>query len=439
MELSRIRTLAEDGDLTLRDDVQIEGADPVLPSRIPIGEIAGVALAGLGSAAADLAAEAGGKPGAVKTSVVEGALTTIGFSAQRLNGEPLARTNQSNPFVHCYEAQDERWIYLHGGFPKLAAGLADVLSVSREATFAHLQAAVTDWDAQDLEDRIAERGLCAAIVRSNDEWIAHPQGGALEAELTVTVEPLTDDLHWQPHATRPLEGLRVLDLTRVLAGPTCGKYLAALGADVTNIRSESVPHVPSFLLETGVGKSVLQADLTDPAQLDQVRALAMNSHVVVQGYRPGVVEGLGLDATSLRDAGWAGIYGSINCYGHVGPWADRAGWEQLAQAASGMAHAEGRKGRPEQVPAALNDYVTGLLMANAVTRQLATGTAADLLGSLCQTAGWIMRTGADRTPADAIGIGTPTLQTRQTDAGPHQHLSPGFSVEGLSIGWAGSE
>ncbi len=101
MELSRIRALAEDGDLTIRDDVQIEGADPILPSRFPIGEIAGVALAGLGSAAADLAAEAGGKPGVVKTSAVEGALTTIGFSAQRLNGEASARTNQSNPFVHC--------------------------------------------------------------------------------------------------------------------------------------------------------------------------------------------------------------------------------------------------------------------------------------------------------------------------------------------------
>ena len=103
-----------------------------------------------------------------------------------------------------------------------------------------------------------------------------------------------------------------------------------------------------------------------------------------------------------------------------------------------MADSEGSANRPEQVPAALNDYTTGLLLAEAITRQLATGTGADVTASLCQTAGWIMRNGADRNPELASGIGTPSLLQHHTEQGLHQHLSPGFAVQGLDIGWPGS-
>lgn len=434
----RLRYLASNAGLTLNEDVKVLGKDPILPSRFPVGELAAVALAGLGSAAADVAVAAGAKPGQVSTSAVAGALTTIGFAVQRLNGEPSVRSNQSNPFVRCYQAADGRWIFLHGGFENLAKGLAEILGVAPDATIESVRSAISGWNSFELEDLIAQRNLCGAVVRSQTEWLAHPQGKAVAAEPTVRVRTGVAELDWHPDPVRPLKGLRVLDLTRVLAGPTCGKYLAALGAEVTNIRSTSVPVVPSFVLETGVGKTVMQADLIDGDDLRRVRSLARNAHVIVQGYRPGVVERFGLDAASLIKDGWAGIYASINCYGHVGPWSGRAGWEQLAQAVSGIAHAEGSGAQPAQVPAALNDYVTGLLMATAITRQLSLRTCADMFGSLCQTAAWVARAGAHSIPGDAVGIGAPQLQTREVPEGTHQHLGPGFEVGGLSIGWTGS-
>ena len=438
MDDSRIRHLANDAGIALRPDVAVDGADPILPSRFPIGEAAAVVLAGLGSAAADVAALAGGSPGPVATSALSGAHATIGFALQTLNGEPVPRSNQSNPFVHCYKTADERWVYIHGGFPNLASGLANLLGVSNDATHAELKAAMEQWNATDIEDAIADRNLCGAMVRSRTEWLAHPQGAALEIEETVSFVPADGELRWEPDPKRPLAGLRVLDMTRVLAGPTCGKFLASLGAEVVNLRAPHLPVVPSFLLETGVGKTVLNADLRSPADLASVRALALNSHVVVQGYRPGIVARFGLDAASLRDTGWRGIYGNISCYGHVGPWAGRAGWEQLAQSVSGMADAEGTAARPEQVPAALNDYTSGLLMATAVTRQLASQSLAELHGSLCQTASWLMRTGATCDPSAASGIGIPARQQRTTPDGAHTHLTPGFTVANLDIGWPGS-
>ncbi len=438
MDQQTMHQVAEAAGLELRSDVTIAGNDPILPSRFPIGEAAAVVFAALGSRAADLAEKAGGSPGPVATSALDGVLTTIGFAVQRLNGEPAPRSNQSNPFVHCYEGGDGRWIYLHGGFPNLAAGLASILGVSNDASFADMKLAVAAWGAQSLEDTIAERNFCGAMVRSHAEWLAHPQGIALEAEPTVAMDPNEHELTWAPDPVRPLAGLRVLDMTRVLAGPTCGKYLASLGAEVTNLRSDHIPQVPSFLLETGVGKQIVRADLRKQDELEHIQRLAMDSHVVVQGYRPWIVNRFGLDAASLRIRGWRGIYGNISCYGGVGPWSDRAGWEQLAQSVSGMAVAEGTAERPAQVPAALNDYTTGLLLAEAITRQLVAGTGADIVASLCQTAGWLMRNGAGCDPKLASGIGTPSLLQRKTEQGVHHHLSPGFTVGGLDIGWPGS-
>ena len=431
--------MGERAGFGLRVNTTISGSDPILPSRFAVGESTAVALAAIGSAAADLADQAGGAPGQVKTSAQNGALTAIGFAVQRLNGNEVPRTNQSNPFVHCYLAGDGRWIYIHGGFPTLRAGLADLLGVSADATHKEVGSAVMAWEAMELEDKIADRSLCGAMVRSADEWVGHPQGKAVLGLNTVEVAHAPGSkISWEPSPDRPLRGLRVLDLTRVLAGPTCGKYLAALGAKVSNLRAAHVPVVPSFFLETGVGKSVVNADLRQAEDLQHVRTLAMDSHVIVQGYRPGVVERFGLDAVSLRSQGWNGVFGNISCYGHQGPWRNRAGWEQLAQTVSGMAAMEGSADRPVQVPAALNDYTTGLLMAAAVTRQLADRTPADLFGSLCQTAAWIVAEGATCDPNAATGIGKPELQFRKSAEGTHLHLSPGFTVQGLDVSWAGS-
>ena len=181
----------------------------------------------------------------------------------------------------------------------------------------------------------------AGVQRSSgreEEWRAHPQGELVSAWPTVVVSAGDSAWRprWEPSSQRPLDGLRVLDLTRVLAGPTCGRTLAAFGADVLHVRGPHVPVVPAFVIDTGHGKRQAHCDMTDPDQLAALRQVAIDADVVVQGYRPGVVARYGLDESSLRADGFGGIFGSVSAYGHDGPWSDRAGWEQLAQSTSGL-------------------------------------------------------------------------------------------------------
>ncbi len=417
-------------------DVRLEGQDPVLASRFELGLIAATALLELGDAAADLADAGGGATGTVQTSVLQGAHRLISFGLQKLNGQAVPRTNQGNPFVRAYQCADDRWIYLHGGFDHLTVGLATLLDVSAEAGLAEVGQAVKAWKSSDLEAAIARERLCGALIRTPGEWRAHPQGQALaELPLVRRTQLAGDRIAWEPHPVQPLAGLRVLDLTRVLAGPTCGKYLAALGADVLHVRGSELPSVPSFVLDTGLGKRQAWCDFNDPSELAQLTELAMRSHVIVTGYRPGVVDRFGLGSGQLRANGWNGVYGSISCYGPEGPWANRAGWEQLAQAATGMQSIEGGISAPAVTPAAATDYTTGLAMAGAVCRALATPNPTDLHGSLCQTASWILRQGAICDPQAASG-GDPSMAEVQAEFGTLTHLDPGFTVEGLQIGWS---
>lgn len=438
-----IEQLAGLAGLTLPAGTVIDGADPVLPSRFHLGEAAALALADAADGAASLSRDAGGSPGPVRTSALAGACAIISFGLQRIDGEVIPRTNQSNPFVRPYRCGDDRWVFIHGGFPGLAAGLADLLGVAEDADRAAVGEAMARWSAQALEDAIGEHGLCGVVVRTPDEWLAHPHGAAIAELDTVTVtEQQTGSNHepWQPSdSTRPLAGLRVLDLTRVLAGPTCGRTLAAFGADVLQVTGPDVPNVPAFVIDTGHGKRRALCDLADPAQAEHLRRLAEEAHVVVQGYRPGVIARHGLDETSLRDRGWDGIYGSISCFGPSGPMSDRAGWEQLAQSTSGIALTEGAAdGSPTLVPAAATDYTTGLLLAARIIRALVHRAPARIDASLCQTAMWLLRAGANLDPADAVGVGSASTERQLGDFGEVDRLGFGAEVDGLDIGWAWS-
>ncbi len=445
-DVQRMADLAGLGIGAKADSVVIDGYDPVLPTSFHIGEAASLALAEAADAAAGLSRQAGGTPGTVRTSAVDGACAIISFAVQRIDGEVIPRTNQSNPFVRPYRCGDGRWVYLHGGFPHLAAGLADLLGVSDDADRTTVGAAVEQWTGADLEREIGEQLLCGIMLRTHDEWLAHPQGVAVEALDTIVVHPFAKPANpFEPtDRARPLTGLKVLDLTRVLAGPTCGRTLAAFGADVLQVTGPDVANVPAFVIDTGHGKRRAVCDLTDPSQAAALRALALEADVVVQGYRPGVIARHGLDAASLRAAGWNGVYGSISCFGTVGPFADRAGWEQLAQSVTGIALSgthltgSGRAGRessPALLPAAATDYTTGLLMAGRIMRLLERSEAGDIEASLCQTASWLLRIGADLDPGEAVGIGTPLTERQLGDFGVVDRLGFGAQVDGLDIGW----
>lgn len=421
---------------TSSGNIRITGNDPTLPAKTPMAEVAAVALAEIGDAARELSIQAGGDPGLVETSVERGAQSIISFALTKVDGEAIPRTNQSNPFVRHYPCADGRWVYLHGGFPTLAARLADVLGVSVDATFDEVGAAVATWNGLELEDAIADVRGCGGMIRSQQEWLDHPHGAAVAELDVVEVESFAEPIAgWEPSQRRPLTGLRVLDLTRVLAGPTCGRTLAALGADVLQITGPNTPNVPSFIVDTGQGKRRAFGDFNVANDLAAMQQLAVSAHVVVQGYRPGVVARYGLDAETLRANGFRGIYANVSAYGPKGPFADRAGWEQLAQSVSGLSALEGSVDKPAQLPAAACDYTTGYLLAGAITRQLARGMTAEIDASLCQTAGLLLAAGPRRNPADATGIGTPQTESVVSGFGRVERLTPNVAVEGLDLTW----
>jgi len=440
MDDARIVEIAGLGGWHDEFDAAITGVDPVLATPWPVGEVAAVALAQVGAAAARLARRAGGDPGQVRTDVADASAATIGFAVMRVDGESMARTNAENPWVGRYRCDDGRWIHLHGGFPPLAARLASLLRLPTDADATAISAAAADWGSGRLEDAVAERRGCATIIRTEEEWRAHPHGELVTTWSTVERSDVGAPARtrWAPSATRPLDGLRVLDLTRVLAGPTCGRTLAAFGADVLHVRGPGVPVVPAFVVDTGHGKRQAHCDFTDPDQLAALRQVALDADVVVQGYRPGVVARFGLDETSLRADGFEGVFGSVSAFGHDGPWSDRAGWEQLAQSASGLCLDPLGADAPTMLPCAATDYTTGFAMAagimEALDAALDDGMAKRVDGSLCQTAAWILRVGRLREMGTPSGF-VPELLRSESGFGVVEHLGPGVEVDGLDVGW----
>jgi crotonobetainyl-CoA:carnitine CoA-transferase CaiB-like acyl-CoA transferase len=443
MDQARIAEIAALGGWTPDSDVVITGADPALATPWPVGEVASVALTRAGAAAARLARRGGGEPGVIRGDVADAAAATISFALMRVDGASMARTNADNPWVDRYRCADGRWIHLHGGFPDLAERLASLLDLPVDADTATIAAGVVAWESVVLEDAVAERRGCSAIIRTQDEWRRHPHGELVHSWPTVVRHDTGVSLRsrWAPSSTRPLDGLRVLDLTRVLAGPTCGRTLAAFGADVLHVRGPNVPNVPAFVVDTGHGKRQAHTDFSDPDELAALRRVALDADVVVQGYRPGVVGRFGLDEESLRADGFGGVFGSVSAFGHEGPWSDRAGWEQLAQSTSGLCLDPLGDVEPPMLPCAFTDYTTGFVMAAGIMEALdasfVDGVAKRVDGSLCQTAAWILRVGKLGEARPPTGF-APTLRRSETGFGIVEHLGPCVDVDGLDVGWTRS-
>ena len=416
-----------------RDD--IVGADPVLASPFPLGEVAATALAASGRAAASLWALRTGEAQRVRVDVRAAAASLLGFALQTLDGVTPQRTALGNPLVDLYECGDGRWIHLHGSFPDLAARTRRVIGEGDD-----IAALVKRWDAQELEDALAEASTCGAMVRTADEWAAHPQHAAIEPLARVSVrkigdappEPVGDGL-------RPLGGVRALDLTRVLAGPACGRTLASHGADVLLLNKEGMPNVPAFVLDTSHGKRSAYLDLD--REPDVLRALVRDADVFTNGYRGGALDRRGFGAEDVAAMRPGIVYVSISCYGDTGPWRERRGWEQLAQSVSGIAHVQGGDDRPRLVPAAACDYTTGYLAAAGAMTALALrateGGSWHVQASLCQTAEWIVAEGARCDPAQATGMpdARPWMTESITPDGALRHLGPIVELSATPPRW----
>lgn len=291
------------------------------------------------------------------------------FSHLRIAGAPI----QGFAPLSGFRRASDGWVRVHANYPHHERALLQALGVSSGAD---VDAALMGMPAAEIEDSVIAHGGLAAAVRTPSEWAGTPAGQAVSAEPWVRLDPSSDAGPRDAKARVPvdegalLEGLRVLDLTRVIAGPSASRLLGALGADVLRVDPRAIPELEQQHVETGFAKRSAVADLNNSEELARFRALLPAADVVLTAYRGGALSRYGLDAATLR-ADYPGLaVVSLDAWGDRGPWAGRRGFDSIVQAATGIAHLYGAGSGPEFRPGALPvqalDYATGLGMTAAV-------------------------------------------------------------------------
>ena len=347
-------------------DVEIIGNfDAKLPTPFRITETASAALTAVGLAVSDLWELRTGRRQSLSIDTGHATASLRSTKYLRLDGEKV-RTDR-NDVMGMYPARDGRWSYLHCNFPHHRAAALRVLDVPEDRSA--VAKAVANWDALELEEAIIAAGGAGGMVRSAAEWPQHPQGQAVASlplmEILKIGESPPEPL---PNGERPLSNVRVLDLTRVLAGPTCARTLAEHGADVMKVSAPHLPFITYQEYDTGHGKLSTHLDLRDAQQLGTLFDLARECDIFSQGYRPGTLANRGLSPDKLAELRPGIICVSMCAFGHAGPWASRRGFDTAVQAVSGIAARQGEVfpengAGPQFYPVSAIDYLTGYLMA----------------------------------------------------------------------------
>ena len=381
----------------LADAVSLTGSDPALPSSFAVGTAAQATIAALAAASADLWTRRG-RPQDVAVDMRHAALEFLSERLYRLDGQPSARLWDA--IAGAYRCGDGRWVRIHTNFPHHRDGILALLGCdyTREA----VQSALDGWQAETFEAAVAERGLVATMMRSEEEWLATPQGAALAGQPLVALERIGDaPPRALPPAPRPLGGLRVLDLTRIIAGPVCGRALAAHGAEVMRIASPRLPFIAPLVIDTGRGKLSAYADLAEPEGRAALQGLLKGADVFVQGYRPGGLAARGFSPQAVAQARPGIVYASLSAYGFAGPWAERRGFDSLVQTASGINRSEAVAAgidAPKELPCQALDHASGYLLAlgivAALKRRAEQGGSWHVRVSLARTGRWLQGLGA---------------------------------------------
>ncbi|HLH92245.1 MAG TPA: CoA transferase [Xanthobacteraceae bacterium] len=340
-------------------------------------------------------------------------------------------------------ATRDGWIKLHTNQPHHRAAALKVLGAPEERDA--VVRAVARWDKRALETAIVAGGGCAAEMRTEAEWAAHPQGQAVAAEPLVHMTARDGaPLALADVAARPLQGLRVLDLTRVLAGPISTRFLAGYGAEVLRIDPPFWDE-PALVPEVVLGKRCARLDLRADADRATFEALLAQAHVFINGYRSDALERLGYGAAARRRIAPGLIDVCLDAYGWTGPWATRRGFDSLVQMSSGIAHAgmAWRKAdKPVPLPVQALDEATGYLIAagaiRGITARLTRGTALEARLSLARTARFLLDSRrepaeAPLAPETAADLG-PDIE--QTSWGPAHRLAPPVVIAGAPMRWS---
>ena len=417
------------GDPAALNHVVLTGGES-LPSSFRIGAVAQASIAAAGLAAA---AVWQAKTGRWQSVAVDARHAAIEFRSERylrIGGTGLASI--WDEIAGLYQAGDGRPVRLHTNFPHHRQVVLDLLGCAptREA----VQAALGSWTGFAFEQAAMDAGGVVAALRTAEEWAEHDQAKALATLPVLTIERIGDaPPRPLPAGDRPLSGLRVLDMTRIIAGPVAGRTLAAHGADVLLISAPGLPFIDWLAKDTGRGKLSAAADLNTPAGRAALEHLLDGADIVIDGFRPGATaaRGFGPDAAARRRPGI--VYVSLSAYGPLGPWAGRRGFDSLEQTASGFNHAEAMAAgvdRPKELPCQALDHAAGYLLAfgamMARLRQSREGGSWLVRVSLAQTGRWIWQQGRV-----ANGFATPEPSPAAVEALLEASASPFGAVRAV--------
>lgn len=416
----------------------VTGVPVGLPSRLPVGEAAVACVATALTAAAGLRHQRGGpRPPRVEVDAAHVAAAFRSEAHLRVNGSGFG--SGFAELSRFWRAADG-WVRTHANYPWHRDALLRALGTTADA--GAVGAAIGERRAEEVETDVVAAGGIAVAVRTGERWRGHPHGS------TVAGGPLIAGAGFEGAAPRrradaelPAAGLRVLDMTRVIAGPVATRFLAALGAEVLRIDPPHRPELPVHRYDGLLGKRSAVLDARSRDGLKLLHELLDGADILVHGYRPGALAQFGLDSDSLAERHPGLVVVSLSAWGTVGPWADRRGFDSIVQAACGIAMLESPDGdRPGALPCQLLDHGTGYLTAAAalegVRRQSEAGGTHSFELALASTAAWLLRL---PTPAGAEppGDGSPAdwLTTLRSDAGPVGVITAPGTLDGHGLKW----
>ncbi|BAO91365.1 CoA transferase [Caballeronia cordobensis] len=374
--------------------VDLSGRDPVFPSTFAVGTAAQATIGAAALAACELAHARGVERQRVAVDMTHAAVECTG--AFTLDGKEPETWGRFSGLYRCADG----YVRIHANFEHHQDGALHLLGLDpKTATREDAERALLAWRGGDFEDAAAAQGLVATMLRTFDEWDATPQGRAIAAQPLMTITRIGDapprSLPSLSKDARPLDGVRVLDLTRILAGPVGGRALAAFGADVMLVNGPHLPNIPA-IADTSRGKRSALLDLRSASERDALWRLIDEAHVFAQGYRPGGIASLGFGPEALAARRPGIVYTSLTAYGTSGSWASRRGFDSLVQTAMGFNAAEGEAagdGKPRPLPMQMLDMASGFLMAfgaaAALWKQQREGGSWHVEVSLAQTGHWL--------------------------------------------------
>src|SRR5882724_5476322 len=385
------------GDASALDRLTLTGEEPQLPSSFRVAAAAQASVAATGLAAAEIWKLRSGQSQQVAVDMRHAVVECRSERYLRVDDKPPPPAWDA--IAGIYKTRDQRFVRLHTNFPHHRDAVCKVLNCTPDRD--DVQAALMAWDAESFETAAYAGGCVVAMMRSHEEWTALPHATALAQLPLLSIEKIGEAAPrpW-PKGDRPLAGLRVLDLSRVIAGPVAGRTLAAHGADVLLVSGPDLPAIPWLAIDTGRGKLTSFIELKSEQGRGVLRDLLAQADIFSQGYRPHALAKLGFSPQDAARISPGIISVSLSAYGHEGPWAERRSFDSLVQTATGFNHAEGQAAGgdgPKELPAQILDHATGYLMAfgamMARIRQSREGGSWHVRVSLAQTGRWLWNLG----------------------------------------------